>query len=165
MQKTRILKKIILPILSSFIILCLFSCTEGITFESNKPIHNTWAKDSIYTFEIERHNLESNYENVFLVLRNNEEYAYNNIYFFMTLELPNGSKQIDTLEYRLANKDGSWTGKGMGNIKENLLLYRENQNFHDTGIYKIHIQHGMRIDTLKGLEDIGLIIQKTQNHE
>lgn len=164
MEKDLIKRRIILPILSSFVFLALFSCTENVVYESLKPLHNNWNKDSIYTFEVDRQ-LIGQPQNIFLVLRNNEHYKYSNIYFFITFEKPNGTKKIDTLQYRLAYPDGSWVGKGMGNTKENLLLYRENENFSDTGAYKIHVQHGMRTDELKGLENIGLIIQKAQTHE
>ncbi len=151
-------------ILSSLVFLFLFSCTEGVVYQSVKPIHNNWAKDFVYTFKVNQ--LEINQpHNIFLVLRNNEQYNYSNIYFFVTLEKPNGSKKKDTLQYRLANPDGSWIGKGMSNVKENLLLYRENENFTDTGVYKVSIQHGMRTNSLKGLEDLGLIIQKALTNE
>lgn len=133
-------------------------------YESLKPIHDVWTKDSIYTFEVDKPQINLPH-NLFLVLKNNEKYKYSNIYFFITLEKPDGSKKTDTLQYRLANPDGSWTGKGMGNVKENLLLYRENEIFSDTGVYKIHLQHGMRTNQLKGLKNIGLIIQKDQTHE
>ncbi|APD07039.1 gliding motility lipoprotein GldH [Flavobacteriaceae bacterium UJ101] len=164
MEKDLIKRRIIFPILSSFIFLALFSCTENVVYESIKPLHNNWAKDSVYTFEVNEQQINQP-QNLFLVLRNNEQYKYSNIYFFITLEKPDGSKKIDTLQYRLANPDGSWIGKGMGNIKENLLLYLENKNFSDTGAYKIHVQHGMRTNELKGLENLGLIIQKAQTHE
>lgn len=133
-------------------------------YESLKPIHNNWHKDSVYTFEVHLKKRKQP-QNIFLVLRNNEHYKYSNIYFFITLEKPTGIQETDTLQYRMANSDGNWTGKGMGNVKENLLLYRENENFTDTGMYKIHIQHGMRANQLKGLEDLGLIIQKAESHE
>lgn len=164
-METKTIKITKIPlIISSLFFLFLFSCTEGVVYQSVKPIHNNWVKDSVYTFEVSK--LENNQpHNIFLVLRNNEQYKFSNIYFFITLEKPNGFKRKDTLEYRLANPDGSWTGKGMSNIKENLLLYRENENFTDTGIYTIAIQHGMRTESLKGLEDLGLIIQKSLTHE
>ncbi len=144
--------------------MALFSCTENVVYESLKPIHNKWDKDSVYTFEVAQRKTNQ-HQNIFLVLKNNEQYKYSNIYFFITLEKPNGTKKTDTLQYRLAKPDGSWIGKGIGNTKENLLLYRENETFTDTGIYKIHVQHGMRTNQLKGLEDLGLIIQKNQTHE
>ena len=49
----------------------------------------------------------------------------------------------------------------MGVTKENLLLYKENYSFNKAGNYKISVQQGMRNDNLKGITDIGLIIQKT----
>ncbi len=133
-------------------------------YQESKSINNNWMKDSIYTFKIENKKEEPS-QNVFLVLKNNEQYKYNNIYFFLTLVKPDGSENIDTVQYRLAKSNGDWTGKGMGNVKENLLLYREKQDFSDSGTYIIKVQHGMRSDNLIGLENIGLIVQKSESNE
>lgn len=144
-----------------WIFFCLASCKKGIVYTSSFSLNNHWEKDSIYTFEINK-SLQNKSQNIYFLLRNNEQYRYSNIYFFTTFENPKGIKEKDTLQYRLAAPDGHWLGKGIGSVKENLLLYRENENFPDSGTYKINIQQGMRVDTLRGLENIGIIIQKVQ---
>ena len=160
--KIEIKTNLITLISSSLIILLLglTSCTEGISYEKIYSIDKQWNKDSIFTFNITKPEVNTK-QNVFFLLRNDSDYSYSNIYLFVTTEGPDKDIRIDTIQYRLADKEGKWLGKGMGVTKENLLLYKENYSFNKAGNYKISVQQGMRNDNLKGITDIGLIIQKT----
>ena len=60
--------------------------------------------------------------NLFLYLRNNDEYPFANIHLITTLENPIGEKLIDTLSYTMATPDGEWLGKGLL-VHESCLLY------------------------------------------
>ena len=85
-------------------------------------------------------------------LRNNNDYLYANIFFFVDVEHPSGLHRTDTLQYILAAPDGKWLGSGVGEIKYNLLKFKENETMQ-SGLYKYKIIHGMRDDILIGVED------------
>ena len=63
--------------------------------------------------------------NYLIGLRNNNDYLYANIFFFVDVESPDGERQIDTLQYLLAEPGGKWLGSGVGEIKFNLFKFKE----------------------------------------
>lgn len=151
-------------------ILGLWGCSEHPLFEENQDIENaSWKMDQPKHFEFEVTDTVSVF-NFFVNIRNGQEYPFSNIYLFVDMEDPHGEKSRDVIECKLANEHGEWLGSGVGTIKENRLLFATHQfrkytaNKENTygvpGRYKIDISHGMRVDDLTGIYDIGLRISK-----
>ncbi len=142
---------------------CLFfvSCDQSKVFDLYLEVdsHGWKATDTI-DFEFEIDSQENILYNTLIGLRNNNNYSYANIFFFVDVEYPNGLHRIDTLQYILAAPDGKWLGSGVGEIKYNLLKFKENETMQ-SGLYKYKIVHGMRDDVLIGIEDIGLRIERS----
>ena len=65
----------------------------------------------------------------------------------------------DTVQYAITDKHGRWHGSGLGDTRDNYLLFKKDFKFEKTGLYHFHIKHGMRANTLKGCEKIGLKIK------
>jgi gliding motility-associated lipoprotein GldH len=99
-------------------------------------------------------------ENVIFTIRTGSSYPYRNIYLFVSTTAPGGKKITDTLQYNLADEKGKWYGKGLGDIHELSLPYKSNVFFPVKGTYIFRIQHGMRVEDLKGVYDVGLRIEK-----
>ena len=78
----------------------------------------------------------------------------------MTTTSPDGKNLTDTLHYDLADEKGKWYGRGFGDVHELNLPYKSNVFFPRKGTYEFKVQHGMRIENLKGIFDIGLRIEK-----
>ena len=151
-----------------FVKLCIFcaflffvSCDRSKVFDLYLEVdsHGWQATDTI-DFEFEIDSQENIYYNALISLRNNNDYSYANIFFFVDVEYPNGLHRTDTLQYILAAPDGKWLGSGVGEIKYNLLKFKENETMQ-SGLYKYKIVHGMRDDVLIGIEDIGLRIERS----
>ena len=139
---------------------CIAGCQSPNNFyQKTISLSNGWQADSAVAFNIPVKSPKENYD-IFMVIRNNNEYPFSNIYFFTEFTSPNGKKMIDTLEYQLAYPDGEWIGSGMGGIKENTLVYKEKISLKDTGTYQLKIKQAMRENPLIGIEDIGLIVEK-----
>ncbi len=118
-----------------------------------------WNKDSlaVFSFEIEDSTLRYN---LLLSSRNLESYPYSNLWLFVEVLSPNSITISDTIEYKLAEANGKWTGKGTGGVYLNQFGYRSNVFFPQKGTYTVTVQHAMRNNDLKGLKDIGLRIEK-----
>lgn len=126
-----------------------------------KSLHGGWEKNQVQNFDFEVK--ETSPKNLYLVVRNNDDYPYSNIRFFVTLKNveTKTTTTIDTLNYTLAKSNGEWLGNGFGNTKEILFQYKMNYSFANTGAYQIDIKQAMRKDTLVGIEDIGIKIENT----
>ncbi|MDD3720965.1 MAG: gliding motility lipoprotein GldH [Lutibacter sp.] len=147
----------------------LFSCNSNAVFDQYISIENQqWHSDKGIDFIV--NNLDTiSTNNVFINIRNNKDYEFSSLFLIAKLEMPNGFKVIDTLEYEMTDSSGNWLGSGFTDLKENKLFYKENVVFSEIGTYKFNIQHATRSindiegkNPLKGITDVGLRIEKTQ---
>jgi gliding motility-associated lipoprotein GldH len=118
-----------------------------------------WKASDTIVFEPEINDLEGLY-NVKVNVRHNDTYAYSNLFIFLTTVYPDGAKQTDTLECVLADERNHWKGDGSGDIWDNSILLKSNIRFPVKGKYKFIYQHGMRVDPLFNVMDVGLTIEK-----
>jgi gliding motility-associated lipoprotein GldH len=147
------------------LILVVVSCDKKSVFDEYHSVDNSWNKDSIIRFKLPRLDKTKKYD-LFVNIRNNNDYPYNNIFLIVSMEQPNKKVVVDTLEYQMANPDGTLMGEGFSDIKLSKLLYKENMTFDLKGDYNIKIQHANRqtgkiagIKTLDGVTDVGFRIE------
>ena len=140
--------------------LLLLSCNSSVVYTKSQVMpDNTWTLMDIATFKVPiTDTINSN--NVFFTIRNGSAFPFRNIYLFVTTLSPDGKTITDTLQYNIADEKGKWYGKGFGDVHELNLPYKSNVYFPMKGTYEFKIQHGMRIENLKGVYDIGLRIEK-----
>lgn len=131
-------------------------------------IGGSWNQTKVVQFELPELDTLQPY-NVYLNLRNNHHYPYNNIFLIVHLEYPNGMQEVDTLEYRMAYPNGEWMGEGIGSIKESVLWYKEAFQFSEKGKYTLSVQQAVRkngevdgVTELKGITDVGYQIEYAQ---
>lgn len=151
------------------LVLLLVSCDKKRVFDEYKAINGSWKKDSIVSFSFDQKDTVSKY-NLFINVRNNNSYPYNNMFLIVQLQQP-GTKltKVDTLEYQMANPDGSLLGDGFTDIKESKLWYKENVKFPKAGKYTVSIQQAVRksgevpgVEELDGVTDVGFRIESTE---
>jgi len=156
-------------IVAMSLVLLLVSCDKKRVFDEYKSIDGKWNKDSIVSFSFDQKDTVSKY-NLFINVRNNNSYPYNNMFLIVQLQQP-GTKltKVDTLEYQMANPDGSLMGDGFTDIKESKLWYKENVKFPKAGKYTITIQQAVRksgevpgVEELDGVTDLGFRIESTE---
>lgn len=129
-----------------------------------------WGQDEVVEFQIPQLDSLRNY-NMFLNIRNTNEYKFNNIFLIVSINFPHGKTITDTLEYRMANPDGTWMGYGLGDVKENKLWFKEGVRFFEDGEYSVTVEQAMRnngdvegVKKLEGITDVGLSIEEAPNH-
>ena len=150
-----------------FACLVIFSCDSNRVFDEYQSLPNQWNKDSIITFNVTPPDSINAY-NVFLNLRNSNDYKYSNLFLIVATKFPNGKVITDTLEYKMAKQNGEFLGTGFSDLKENKFWFKENVVFQESGEYKFSIQHAMRennkvggIINLEGITDVGLRIENS----
>ena len=144
----------------------LISCDEKRVFDEYKSVGNAWHKDSIVTFNLPELDSTKRY-NLFVNLRANNAYKFNNLFLIVALEMPNGFTKVDTLEYQMADPDGTLLGDGFSDIKESKLFYKENVRFRSK--YKVSIKQAVRengkvpgVKALDGITEVGFRIEKKE---
>lgn len=160
--------KILNNLLLILVAVSIISCDEKRVFDQYKSVGNAWHKDSIIKFKLPK--LDANKKfNLFVNIRDNNDFPYSNLFLIVSLEQPNKKVKVDTLEYQMANLDGTLLGDGFSDVKESKLFYKQNQSFNLKGDYKIKIQQAVRQTgkivgdkELKGITEVGFRIESTE---
>ena len=145
----------------------LFSCDKKRVFDEYKSVGKGWSKDSIVSFNLPEVDTTKQY-NLFLNIRDNNDYPFNNLFVIVAMEQPDKVTKIDTLEYQMADADGTLLGDGFTDVKESKLVYKEKVKFK-SGVYKVHIRQAVRqtgkvagVAKLDGITEVGFRIEKTE---
>jgi gliding motility-associated lipoprotein GldH len=155
-------------LLAIAVLLTISSCDDpNRVFEENVEIPNEqWAvtEKAVLSAAIED-TLSSH--NFLINVRNTERYPYRNLYVFVKTTFPNGKFSKDTVGIVLADETGKWLGDGGGYLNSsshpsNTIMYQYNRRFPLKGEYTFEIEQAMRTDTLIGIKNIGLRIEKTR---
>lgn len=138
----------------------LAGCSPGTIFQQSEALPaDGWHMDQAVSFEVEITDTLNLHE-LYLEVRNTTSYAYSNLYLFMDIAFPGEQLLRDTIECRLAERSGRWTGRGSGRIRANEFLFRDDVWFPDSGTYIFTLRQGMREETLEGITDIGIRIER-----
>lgn len=154
MNKIKIV--IILLILTSI----FFSCDRNKVYEDYIEIDDyVWKNDNNIKFEF---NIEDTIPlyNIYINVRHASLYQYSNLWLFVKSSAPNGARKIDTVECVLLNQEGKWIGDGLGDIWDLQRPWKLNVRFNHTGKYRIEYEQAMRVESLPGIMDMGLRVEK-----
>ena len=146
----------------------LISCDKKRVFDEYQSVGNVWNMKKEVIFELPKIDTLKKY-NLFINLRANDDYKFNNLFLIVSMEQPNGVTKVDTLEYEMADVDGALLGDGFSDIKESKLYYKENVKFKASENNKIHIKHAVRqtgkivgVQDLEGITEVGFRIESIE---
>lgn len=146
----------------------LMSCKNDTFYDSYQKVTGGWSKEDVKSFDILQEDTLNGYD-LFLNIRNNKEYAFSNLFVIVKMQQPNQTVVVDTLEYQMANPDGTLLGTGFSDIKENKLWLKQNYVFPVKGNYTFTVEQVVReigdvqgVELLKGISEVGIQIQKTK---
>jgi gliding motility-associated lipoprotein GldH len=141
------------------------SCNKDVIYRKciNLP-DNIWDIKNPLNFNVPVSDTLNNY-NIYITLRNTDNYDFNNLYLFIDIVSPSKISERDTMECILANSNGQWLGRGLGDIWDNKILFKQNVKFRKPGLYKFTITQAMRVDSLPMIMDAGLSIEKAETNQ
>lgn len=144
-------------IIAGFLLLCM-ACAHTDTFsEFHSFPEIEWKQSEIVRFEAPVSDT-SNLYNLFIEIRNNNQYPFANLWLFIDVKMPDGTVRSDTIEISLADVYGKWKGTGIGTYSLS-HLFKEKFQYPDTGTYVYTIRQGMRSEVLNGISEVGLRIE------
>jgi len=141
-------------------IAALTACSDNVVFNNAQDMPGkTWGLSHVPVFRVTIDDtIHSN--NISFSIRTGSSYPFRNILLFVTTTSPVGEVLTDTLQYNLADEKGRRYGKGFGDVRELNLPFRLNVFFPRKGIYTVKVQHGMRLQDLKGVYDFGMRVDR-----
>ncbi len=147
-------------LLWSIVFLC--ACSSGTIYDKSiKVSKDGWYKNDMARFDLSINDSLETYD-YYLNIRHTVDYRYSNLFVFFKTTYPNGNISRDTLEFVLANKSVKWYGKGWGDLKDISFPLVRSIKFPLMGEYTFQVQQAMRVDTLEGITDIGIRIERSK---
>jgi len=138
-------------------LMLVYSCRQQ-SIDIHAFPNNVWNKDDSVAFTFNINDTIETYDLSFF-LRNNLNYQYRNLFLLVEVIYDDRVVTADTIEYSITNKYGQWLGRGLGNMKDNYLMFNKSRNFKNSGDYKIIIRHGMRNHQLIGVNKLGFKVK------
>lgn len=144
------------------LIILLASCTDDRLFEQNTfiPHQRLEAREKIpFTFEIQ--DTTALYD-IFTNIRITAAYPYSNVFLLVTATNPEGKVFKELVEFTLADVNGKWLGRGLGDIYDYRLLANrfKQMELKKPGTYRFEFEQMMRIKELNGLAALGIRVVK-----
>jgi gliding motility-associated lipoprotein GldH len=157
---------------SSFLFILILvacsACDKKRVFDEYKSVGESWNKDLVVDFNLPKLDTLKKY-NLYVNLRADDSYEFNNLFLIVSLEQPDGLTKIDTLEYQMADVNGTLLGDGFSDIKESKLVYKEKVQFKASEKNKVHIKQAVRktgnvvgVSNLKGITAVGFRIESLE---
>ncbi|GAB3228548.1 hypothetical protein GCM10027346_13220 [Hymenobacter seoulensis] len=143
------------------------ACDPNQVYEKNIDLKSpsgepyVWAVQEKPTFEFDIPDTTQRYD-IYFNIRNAADYEYYNLYVKHTLTGPDG-KPVSRLLHQMLLLDpqtGEPHGHGTGDIYDHQILALPNQQFRQTGTYKIMLEQYMRQDQLRGIMAVGVRVAK-----
>ncbi len=150
-------------LLITFFSFILSSCTTIDLYEKIETIPaQEWKSSFKPAFIFTIKDTATPYQ-LFIILRHNNKYNYNNIWLRLHTKGPDGKIAQAQYELPLATNEGGWLGTGMDDLYEHriaLTPVNENFYFQKSGAYTFTIEQIMREDPLEKVLNVGLRIEK-----
>lgn len=106
----------------------------------------------------------SAYYNLYFLIRHTEAYPFSNIWLLVHTKEPGDSvSELSRIEIPLAEQNGKWLGRGMGEIWEQRMPMTRNDApmvFKKPGTYQIVLEQNMRVNPLPEVLQVGLRVEK-----
>ncbi len=147
-------------LLFTFSLLLLAGCKQNELYERLEPVPGgEWKSSFVPSFTFDISDTTALY-NVYVSIRHNNDYAYNNIWLESSLQLPGDSLLKQKLDLTLASPTG-WVGMGMDDIFEaRIPVTKQPSSFPKKGPVTFTLKQIMRQDPLPGILQVGMRIEK-----
>lgn len=156
-----ITRRSIISIKLSLLVAVIASCSRGDVsdrysrFEALPP--TGWVYGDSVTFMTDR--LDSiGQGTISVALRHNDDFLYQNLWIEVSYDDAEGSRQRDSVNIVMADSYGRWIGKGIGSEYQCEVELPRKAFIADST--RISVRHIMRVDTLRGIDYIGLTVNE-----
>ena len=157
------MKHITKHLIAVLAIVSMYACDSARIYESNIKIPiQGWHRTEHARFEVAITDTISPC-NVYVNVRNNNNYRYMELWLFIDVHSPAGTVERDTAKIILADHRGKWLGHGLGSKFDTRMVFRKNVRFPVSGVYVFEYEQATRDESLIGIDDIGLRIEKVDN--
>lgn len=144
--------------ISSLTFLVLLGCGEGSQYykESHSFSDHSWELKETPTFKVDIKDTSETYDFNF-ILRTSTDFAYSNLWVFLTTTLPDGKSERRPYEFKITDDKGRWLGNSTGTVVETPMTFAQ-MKLPKPGTYQFKVEQGITIPKVKEVIDLTLTI-------
>ncbi len=101
--------------------------------------------------------------NIYVVLRHEDAYRYNNIWLNVTTQSPGDTARTQLVDVTLANNAKGWLGTGMDDVFDHRVRITRTPVKLKKGNYTFVLQQAMREEPLQYLLSAGIRVEKARS--
>ena len=140
-------------------LLLLTACTRGVVYNDFVAFSaEGWESYDSQEFAI---TLPADSYEVNLFVRHGSTYQYGNLWLFVDHISPDNVLTTDTVNITLADSYGNWVGRGWGNSRQVEVNIAHKLPL-DSGTHIIKINQAMREHKLRGIDNIGVSVTRSE---
>ena len=124
-------------------VMAFTACTTTDFFNEYKSLPDGWKKSEPTVFDFESLDTITK-RDAYINIRTKNDYPYSNLFLIVKMFPPEGVATVDTLQYQMANADGTMLGTGSTDVKEHKLIWRKKVVFKKQGVYKIEVKQKIK---------------------
>lgn len=152
--------------LAALVLLGLSGCADHVVFQADEAVPDgQWSREHKPEFSFDISDTVSRHD-LYIDIRHTGDYPFSDLFLFVDLHGPGDRHMRDTVECLLADPTGRWYGKGLGYVfadrYEAHVLYKLGNRFPAAGRYSIRLEQAMRTDTLPGVMDVGISVERSR---
>jgi gliding motility-associated lipoprotein GldH len=154
--------KIVFPLIA--LVLSFSACQKVDVFEKNISLKDQhWPSSFKPEISFNISDTISSY-NIFVVVRHNDTYRYNNLWLnIYTLSPGDSVTKPQALDLQLASNEQGWLGTGMDDIFEHRIKISQTPVSLKAGTYRFQLEQIMRDDPLESILNVGIRVERTLN--
>lgn len=142
----------------------LTACQENTIYHSYQSVENTdWFRNDTLTYMLDSCMTSTSSNEFQIGIRHTDSYRYQDLWLGI-LPIPKDSAatiRIDSCHIYLSNSNGKWKGHGIGELRQfDQAIEITSKGKKTDTIIGFKIFHLMQDQPLKGIQDIGLCIQR-----
>ena len=138
------------------------SCSgDELYFRYEKVEKGDWYRDSVLTFSLDTLNANQIGEyNISLELTTSMLYPFSDIQLKIDHNFNDTIISSDTIRYKIVDEHGKSLGKGVGNLRQLSIPYKNDIWLDSTRSYELKVFQLINIDPIKGVDKVGVKIFK-----
>ncbi len=146
---------------------CFFAgCLPAPYYQKEEPVpQDAWNYNFKPTFTFDIADTTLVYQPYFII-RHTQAYPYSNLWMWIYIKVPGDSViKKERINVPLAEANGKWLGRGMGEIYEQRLpIQFDSISFNKKGTYQVSLEQNMRVNPLPEVLNVGFRLEKPGAH-
>ncbi len=152
--------KSVVLLLSLLAVSIIFSCNSRHYYQSAIDVPGgVWHYDSLVHFVVPINDSSVHYR-IWFKIKHAQSYPYANLWVKVISKCPCGAVKIDTVNLWFIDSKSRFVGTKIGNTWTIVLPFQDSVKFPANGNLEIYIQHIMRKNDIKGINQIGIIVDQ-----